>query len=131
MSQGNVEESMNEFIAEANTALSGAGTPEEAYKRFMAVAGKGMMQVMANALAAATGDAVGASSNSSIEGWENYITGCTVDMNFGSPSYGTIWLANAPNAQNVPNTTLQASVTPASQLAGFGGSITVGGVWNF
>ncbi len=127
-----VEETINGLVSEASAALSTARTPEEAYKIFMASAGRGMMQVMANALADATGNTVTATAeNTAISGWQNYVTGCTVAIDFGSPSFGNSWLAGAPNNKDIPSTKLQTSVSPGAIPAILGGSITIGGSWSF
>ncbi len=132
MSNTITEETINALVSETSAALTGASTPEEAYKIFMASAGKGMMQVMANALADVAGNtATALAGNKAIEGWQNYITGCTMAMDFGSPSFGTVWLNNAPNSKDVPSTKLQAAVTPSATPAIFGGTITIGGSWSF
>ncbi len=132
MTDTTVDKTINALVGEASTALSGASTPEEAYKVFMAAAGKGMMQVMAKALAAAAGNTVtSVAGNTAIEGWQKYITGCTMSMDFGSPSFGTVWIAGASSTKDVPSTKLQAAVTSGSAPALLGGSITIGGTWSF
>ena len=125
------EEKINLLAKEAKNAISGALTPEEAYQRFMAKAGKGMMQVMADALASITAQAVESNEDTPYKGWQNYITGCSIDMNFGSPSFGTVWISSAPNNKAVPSTKLQASVQPEIAPEVLGGSITIGGSWSF
>lgn len=123
------------LIATASKVAAAAGTPEEAYKRFMTVAGKGMMQVMANALAVAVAGGAEATKGKKSEGWEKFVKGCAMTFDFGAP----IDLAAVARGeggvldfQKVLVTKLQDNVQPTEEAAKLlGGSISVGGTWSF
>lgn len=125
------------LITSASKAAAAAGTPEDAYKRFMTVAGKGMMQVMANALAAAVAGGMEATKGKkALHGWEKFVKGCVVNIDFGAPIDIAAVAASATpldlDFQKVLVTKLQDSVIPTAEAPKFfGGSITVGGSWTF
>jgi hypothetical protein len=69
-----VEKVTLQLVETASRAAAAASTPEDAYKRFMTVAGKGLMQVMADALASAVSGAVTATKDKrDIRGWEKFV----------------------------------------------------------
>jgi hypothetical protein len=76
MNEEGIQKVTSELISTASAAEASASTPEEAYKRFMTVAGKGMMQVMADALAGAVSDAATkTAAKPEIAGWEKFVKG--------------------------------------------------------
>jgi hypothetical protein len=134
-----VEKTTANLVAVAGRAAAAASTPEDAYKRFMSVAGKGMMQVMADALASAVSGALEATKvKRDIEGWEKFVKGCVLSMDFGAP-IDIAAMAQAAGAvpvdfRRVLVTKLQDSVNPtedAARLLGGRIDITVGGHWDF
>ncbi len=142
MSETLVHDAVKKMIATAKDAAAGANTPEDAYKRFMAAAGKGMMQVMADALhAAVSGTVSSLSHNKDIVGWEKFVKGCAVTFDFGSPINVDALIASATplpiDFEKVLVTKLAGHVTPTPPKPGgtplLGGGIDIGisGHWSF
>ena len=72
--------------AEDLVAMTAATTPEEAYKLFIAKLTPGVAQAMANALAAAVGTALKTvEKNKSIDGWQKFVTGFEMHLDYGVP----------------------------------------------
>ena len=131
MSEISLEQEVNSLVDRMSSELEQTQSPEEAYKVFMSAAGKGLMQVMANALAEVVSSSSNLTkSNSKISGWEQYITGCSCVLDFGAPNSSTIF--RTTNIANYGYTKMQGSVQPTN-LHQLGGSIniTVGGSWSF
>lgn len=139
MSRNHVDKAVNNLLDSASTAAASGDTPEDAYKRFMAVVGKGIMQVVANGLDAAVNTALTAThANTSITGWEKYVKGCVMNIDFGAPINTDTLLTGAgtaidfekvlTNTLAVSNISANPPVTPT-----FGGSISVsvGGNYSF
>ena len=135
MNEEGIQKAASELISAASAAAASASTPEEAYKRFMTLAGKGMMQVMADALAGAVSEAATKTATKpEIAGWEKFVKGCVVSLDFGAPIdfSDSAAVASTSDYQKLLTNTLQTSVQPeGSGVALLGGSITLGGTWSF
>jgi hypothetical protein len=135
MNEQGIQKAASELISAASAAAASASTPEEAYKRFMTLAGKGMMQVMADALAGAVSEAATKTATKpEIAGWEKFVKGCVVSLDFGAPIdfSDPAAVASTSDYQKLLTNTLQTSVQPkGSGVALLGGSITIGGSWSF
>jgi hypothetical protein len=94
-----------------------------------------MMQVMADALAGAVSEAVTKTATKpEIAGWEKFVRGCVVSLDFGAPINFSdpAAVASTSDYQKLLTNTLQTSVQPkGSGVALLGGSITIGGSWSF
>lgn len=101
----------------------------------MTLAGKGMMEVMANALAGAVSNAVATTATKSeIAGWEKFVKGCVVSLDFGAPiDFSDLAaVASTSDYQKLLTNTLQTSARAnGSGVALLGGSIVVSGTWSF
>jgi len=135
MSKEIIESNLANIVEEATTSMQNAQTPEEAYKLFMANAGRGMLQVVADSLALVVANSVSSlSSNPNIQGWENFVDGCCCTFDYGSPY--TFTMVNPANenisASVMQFNKLQATVTPkVPKVLGGSVSISVGGSWSF
>ena len=72
--------------ASSVTALSAAGTPEEAAKIFYREASRGLAIVIAAAVEKAINSANPAAASAAIAGWEKLIGGCGIQLAWESPS---------------------------------------------
>ena len=132
-----VQKTTTEIVKAASTAVASASTPEEAYKKFMTVAGKGMMEVMANALAAAVSDTVAeTATKSDITGWEKFVKGCVVSLDFGAPINfdDPAAMASVIDYQKLITNTLVASAVGSAHQTNpalLGGCLLVTGSWSF
>ena len=135
MNEEGIQKATSELISTASEAAASASTPEEAYKRFMTVAGKGMMQAMADALAGAVSESVTkTAAKPEIAGWEKFVKGCVVSLDFGAPIDfdSPTSVASVSDYQKLLTNKLQTSVQPKGSGVGLlGGSISIGGSWSF
>jgi hypothetical protein len=88
MIERSVQRLAADFISSASNVVSSASIPEEAYTRSTTVAGKGVMQVMAGALAAAaSGDLRATAKNENVAVREKFARDCVLAMDFGAPVF--------------------------------------------
>jgi len=130
-----IEANLANVVEEATVEMQQAKTPEEAYKILMAKFGAGMMQVVADSLAAVVANSSSSvASNQRIVGWQEFITGCNCVVDFGSPyTFGNANVSNTSiNNPMLQYTKLHTTAHPKKpELLGGSVSISVGGSWSF
>jgi hypothetical protein len=137
MNEEGIQKATSALMSAAGAAAASASTPEEAYKRFMTLAGKVMMQVMAEALAGAVSESVTKTAdNPKIAGWERFVSGCTVSLDFGAPIdfENSASVASISDYQKLLTNKLQTSAQAKGSGVGLVGgsiSVSVGGSWSF
>ena len=112
-----------QLTALTTTAMTTASSPEEAYKIFAGAVSQGLGNMVADALAKALGATSLAAANPAVAGWEKYVNGIAMQMNWGTPGF------KAPSTvmTSFSNAVIGTSAAPSIQ----GGSITIGGTWTF